>query len=100
MFPEPRKFLMFGICDEIFFLDKEKVTSLQNLSSKCLKFSNCSYSKTNQMHQFLKLFILHYTLHVSEGISVHHQEFKTVHTATGICQRDTATYLLAGTSWN
>jgi len=25
------------------------------------------------------------TLHVSDGLSVHHQEFKTVHTATGIC---------------
>jgi len=27
----------------------------------------------------------------------HHQEFKTVHTAMGICQTDTAVYLLAGT---
>jgi hypothetical protein len=29
------------------------------------------------------------TLHVSDDLSVHHQEFKTVHTATGICQTDT-----------
>jgi len=29
-------------------------------------------------------------LHVSDGLSVHHQELKTVHTATGICQADTA----------
>ena len=45
------------------------------------------YSKTNQMHQCIK-FILFWndTLHVSGGLSVHHQEFKTVHTATGICQ--------------
>jgi hypothetical protein len=35
------------------------------------------------------------TPHVSDGLSVHHQEFKTVHTATGICQTDTATCLLA-----
>jgi len=35
------------------------------------------------------------TLHVSGGLSVHHQEFKTVHTATGICQRDTAVCVLA-----
>ena len=35
------------------------------------------------------------TLHVSDGLSVHHQEFKTVHTATGICQADTADCLLA-----
>jgi len=49
------------------------------------------------MHQFLK-FILFWnsTLHVSDGLSVRHQEFKTVHTATGICQTDTATCLLAG----
>ena len=26
-----------------------------------------------------------YTLHVSDGLSVHHQDFKTVHTASGIC---------------
>jgi len=30
------------------------------------------------------------TLCVSDGLSVHHQEFKTVRTATGICQTDTA----------
>ena len=42
------------------------------------------------MHQILK-FILFWnnTLHVSDGLSVHHQEFKTVHTATGIYQADT-----------
>ena len=25
------------------------------------------------------------TLHVSDGLSVHHQESKTIHTASGIC---------------
>ena len=56
----------------------------------------CFYSKTNYMHQFLK-FILFWknTLHVSDGLSVHHQEFKTVHTATGICQTGIAACLLA-----
>jgi len=34
------------------------------------------------------------TLHVSDGLSVHHQ-FKTVHTATDICHTDTAVCLLA-----
>jgi len=34
-------------------------------------------------------------LHVSDGLSVHHQEFKIVHTATGICQTDTADCLVA-----
>jgi len=48
------------------------------------------------MHQFLK-FILFWnnTLHVSDGLFFHHQEFKTLHTATGACQRDTVPCLLA-----
>jgi len=54
------------------------------------------YSKTNLMHQSIK-FILFWndTLHVSDDFSVHHQEFRTVHTATGICQTETAVCLLA-----
>ena len=37
------------------------------------------------MHQCLK-FILFWndSLHVSDGLSVHHQEFKTVHTAVSV----------------
>ena len=48
------------------------------------------------MHQFLK-FILFWnnTVHVSDGLSGHHQEFKTVHTASGIYQTDIGTCLLA-----
>ena len=42
------------------------------------------YSNTNYMHNFSSL--LNITLHFSDGISVHHQELKTVHTASGICQ--------------
>jgi len=50
-------------------------------------FTTYFHSKTYQMHQFLK-FILFWnnTLHVSDGLYVHHQEFKTVHTGTSICQ--------------
>jgi len=45
------------------------------------------------------LFYWSNTVHVSEGLSVPHQESKTVHTATGICQTDTAVCLLqAGSS--
>jgi len=40
-------------------------------------------------------FIWSNTLHVSDGLSVHHQQFKTIHTATGICQTDTAVCLLS-----
>ena len=48
------------------------------------------------MHQCIK-FILFWndTLHVSDGLPVHHQEFKIVHKAKGICQTDTAVCLLA-----
>jgi hypothetical protein len=56
------------------------------------------YSKSNKIHQFLKFILfLSNTLHVSDGRSVHHQEFKTMHTATGICQTDNAACLLEGT---
>jgi len=48
---------------------------------------------------FSSYLFLHNSLHVSDGLSVHHQEFKTVHTATGICQTDTATCLLAGSRY-
>jgi len=39
-------------------------------------------SKTNEMRQFLKFILFcSNTPHVSDGLSVHHQESKTVHTA-------------------
>jgi hypothetical protein len=60
-----------------------KVYSAKVYSAKAMPiFSNFFYFWDN-------------TLHVSDGLSVHHQEFKTVHTATGICQTGTATCLLA-----
>ena len=46
------------------------------------------------------LFYFGMTLYVSDGLSVRHQKFMTVHAATGICQTDTAVCLLAGTRWN
>jgi len=65
----------------------------------CIVLYSCS--KTNQMHKFLKiLFYFGITLHVSDGLSVHHVEFKTVHTAIDMCQSDTVVCLLAGTRWN
>ena len=35
------------------------------------------------------LFYFGMTLDVLDGLSVHHREFKTVHTATGICLTNT-----------
>ena len=52
------------------------------------------------MRRFTNLFILSNTVHVSGGLSFHHQELKTVNTAKDVCQRATATCLLAGTRWN
>ena len=44
------------------------------------------YSKTNQMHNIANLFYFcNNSLRVSDGLSVHHQESKTVHTASDIC---------------
>jgi hypothetical protein len=58
-------------------------------------------SKTNEMHQFFKFILFcSSTLHILDGLSFHHQESKTVHTASGICERDSAHCLLAGTRWN
>jgi len=48
---------------------------------------NYFYCKTKKMHQYIKFILFwNYTIRVSDGLSIHHQEFKTVHTATGICQ--------------
>jgi len=49
-----------------------------------------SIVKTTRCTIGSNLFYFGMTLHLSEGLSVHHQEFKTVHTATGICQTNTA----------
>jgi len=46
-----------------------------------------------------QIYFIGVTLQVSNGLCVHHQQFNTVHTATDICQTDTAVRLLAGTRW-
>jgi hypothetical protein len=47
-----------------------------------------SYSKTNEIHQFLKYILFcSSTLRVSNGLSFRHQKPKIVHTAAGICHR-------------
>jgi hypothetical protein len=38
------------------------------------------------MQRYTVVFITINALHVSGGSSTHHQELKTVHTASGICQ--------------
>jgi len=43
------------------------------------------------MHNISNFFYWSNTLHVSDGLSVHHQESKNVHTATGICRTGSVT---------
>ena len=43
-------------------------------------------SITNKMQRYTVFFITVNALHVPGGFSAHHQELKTVHTASGICQ--------------
>jgi len=52
--------------------------------TRCTSFSNLFYFCSS-------------TLYISDGLSVRHQESKTVHTTTGISQTDSADCLLAGT---
>jgi hypothetical protein len=43
-------------------------------------------SITNKMQRYAVFFIAVNALHVPSGFSAHHQELKTVHTASGICR--------------
>ena len=51
----------------------------------------CS-SKTNKIQCYKMVFIAINVLHVSGGSYAHHQELKTVYTASGICRAFTAPY--------
>jgi hypothetical protein len=64
-----------------------------NICCYCRYFYWIPAVKPNRCTCFSNYLFLHNTLHVSDGLSVHHQEFKTVHTATVICQTDC--YMLA-----
>ena len=71
------------------FKAKDVILSLSPYKNDYLKYL---YSKTDEMHLLLK-FILFCSsiLHVSDGLSLHHQESETVHTASGICHTGSVT---------
>jgi hypothetical protein len=48
------------------------------------------------MQRYTMVFITINDLHVSGGSSAHHQELKTVYTASGICQAFSASYRYRG----
>jgi hypothetical protein len=49
-------------------------------------------SKTNKMQRYTMVFITINDLHVLGGFSAHHQELKTVYTASGICRAYSVSY--------
>ena len=51
------------------------------------------------MQRYTIFFITANVLHVSDGFSAHHQEFKTVHTASSMCQACLLLPLSAFVSW-
>jgi len=55
-----------------------------------------SYNKTNEIHEFLIIYLWNRTSLASDRFSVHHQESSTVYTAIGICHTGNADWLLAG----
>jgi hypothetical protein len=53
-----------------------------------------------EMHQFVKFILFcSSTLHVSDGLSVHYQESKTVHKASGISSSSYSTTVLLVWPW-
>ena len=78
------------------YMKLETARNLSLVGRRALnKTSSVSIVKANRCINISNLFYWSNSLHVSNGLSTHHQEFKTVHTATGICQTDTAVCLLA-----
>jgi hypothetical protein len=49
-------------------------------------------SKTKKMQRYTMVSISINAVHVSGGSSAHHQELKTVYTASGICRAFSASY--------
>jgi len=60
-----------------------------------LKCYYISIVKPTRRTSVSNLFYFGITFHVSDGLSVHHQQLKTPHTVTGTCQTNTAVYLLS-----
>jgi hypothetical protein len=71
-----------GSCGE------EKIPILLSWDRASLIYSSTS----NKMQRYTMGFITIIALHVSGGSSAHHQELKTVHTASGICLAFSASY--------
>ena len=87
--------MFFGF-GEVCYADKE-VADMQYafFSLRLWDRTSLMYlSITKNMERYIMVFITINALHVSGGFSAHHQELKTVYTASGICQAFTASYRL------
>ena len=74
-----RKYLYLNSLKNTLFTEEMQIVSIVK-PTRCVNVSNLFYWSN--------------AVHVSDGLSVHHQELKTVHTATGTCQTDTANCLV------
>ena len=54
------------------------------------QLGSISIAKPSRCISVSNLFSWSNTVHDSDGLSVHHQELKSVYRATGICQTETA----------
>jgi hypothetical protein len=95
MFVTPEAFVLLktksklNYVRKISFYLKEKSLVLITKNSRSLFFRDF-HSKINQMHYTSNLFLFsNNTLHVLNGLSVHHQESKTVRTASACYQAAT-----------
>ena len=68
------------------FLEKKKIPLFLYFLRSWDRASLMYLSITNKMQHYTMVFIIINALHVSGGSSAHHQELKTVHTASGICR--------------
>ena len=57
-----------------------------NLQIMEVKSTFILLSITNKMQRYTVFFIAVNAVHVSGGFSAHHNELKTAHTASGICE--------------
>jgi len=92
----------FSIASHVLALTSSKRVYVQNVFScvlrcvvlSCNTFCCISIVKPTRCINVSNLFYWSNNLHVSDGLSVHHQELKTVRTTTGMCQTDTADCLI------
>jgi hypothetical protein len=61
-------------------------------TSKIISIQAYPTGISNKMQRYTVVFITINALHVSGGSSAHHQELKTVYTASGICRAFSASY--------